>query len=177
MARGVIRPLARVAGELYTARNAQGELVGFTLWAPPGRSTFDTPEQLEMGFGEFLAGVDDRGKVFMGHVNGVIIPRFLQDALGIENAEHECYFCWFAMVQQEYQRKGICRALVDLANEKAKKAGTTMALLAGAEAKVKVYEKLGFVERGRRKMESPWAEWTFYCMAREAERDRVGVHS
>ena len=42
MARAVITPLARVSGELYTATDAQGTLVGCAIWAPPGRTTFDT---------------------------------------------------------------------------------------------------------------------------------------
>lgn len=42
MTRAVITPLARVSGELYTATDAQGTLVGCAIWAPPGRTTFDT---------------------------------------------------------------------------------------------------------------------------------------
>lgn len=42
MAVGTLRPLALVSGELYTAKDENGELVGFTAWTPPGRSSFDT---------------------------------------------------------------------------------------------------------------------------------------
>ncbi|OJT11899.1 hypothetical protein TRAPUB_11545 [Trametes pubescens] len=171
MARAVIRPLALVSGELYTAKDAQGELVGFTLWAPPGRSAFDTPEQLEMGFNEFLGHVDEEGRAFQMQVNGEVVPKFLEESLGIENAELDCYLCWFAMVREDYQRKGVCRALFDLTYEKAKATGATLALLTGTESNVAVYEKLGFKERGRQKFESPWAEWTFYCMARDANNE------
>lgn len=33
-------------------------------------------------------------------------------------AELDCYFCWFAMVREDYQRKGVCRALFELTYEK-----------------------------------------------------------
>ncbi|KAI0631486.1 hypothetical protein C8Q77DRAFT_1127136 [Trametes polyzona] len=170
MARAVIRPLARVSGELYTARDERGALVGFAIWAPPGRSAFDTPEQLDMGFNEFLGNVDEEGRAFQARVNGEEVPRFLKDSLGMDNAELDCYFCWFAMVKEEYQRKGICRALFQLVGEKAKAKGATMVLLTGTTENVAVYEKLGFKERGRREMDSPWTRWTFYCMARDTSR-------
>ena len=41
MARGVIRPFSLIAGEMYTARDENGTLVGFTVWIPPGRDGFD----------------------------------------------------------------------------------------------------------------------------------------
>lgn len=59
MARAVIRPLALVSGELYTAKDAQGELVGFTIWAPPGRSAFDTYVVAARARGRWLT--DDPG--------------------------------------------------------------------------------------------------------------------
>ena len=42
MTTGVLKPLSLISGELYTAKDENGELVGFTAWAPPGRATFDT---------------------------------------------------------------------------------------------------------------------------------------
>lgn len=41
MSVGIIKPLALIAGEMYTAKDENGILVGFTIWVPPGRSALD----------------------------------------------------------------------------------------------------------------------------------------
>ena len=87
MARGVIRAFSLIAGEMYTARDENGTLVGFTIWIPPGRDGFDrcaillflaggergdlvrtgsvcSPDQFEMGFGDFLGRLDEEGRAF-----------------------------------------------------------------------------------------------------------------
>ncbi|OSC98589.1 hypothetical protein PYCCODRAFT_1374804 [Trametes coccinea BRFM310] len=163
MANGIIKPMSITSGELYTAKNGRGELVGFALWTPPGRDSFDTPDQLEMGFGEFMSKLDEGARNLLGRLLGEVVPAFVDGALGIEKAELNCYWCWFAFVREDYQNKGICTAMFDLA----KSTGAVMGLLTQDATNVTKYEHLGFKEYGKESFDSPWAKWTFYCMARK----------
>ncbi|KAJ3011029.1 hypothetical protein NUW54_g2305 [Trametes sanguinea] len=138
MANGIIRPMSLVSGELYTAKDDKGELVGFTLWTPPGRDSFDTPDQLEIGFGDFMSKLDEGDRDFLGRLLGEAVPAFVDGALGIE---------------------------------KAKSTGAVMGLLTQAAANVAKYEHLGFNVYGQESFDSPWASWTFYCMARRTSGD------
>ncbi|KAJ8497056.1 hypothetical protein ONZ51_g757 [Trametes cubensis] len=171
MAVGTLRPLARVSGELYTAKDEHGELVGFAAWTPPGRSSFDTPEQSEMGIGDFLSQLDDEGKSFQTYLFKEELPKFADRSLGMQNGERSCYWCWFAMVREDYQRKGVCRALFDMVHEKAKSTGATMALITNTRenvgCQVAKYERLGLKKRGEQLFRSPWIDWVYYCVARE----------
>ncbi|KAJ8497061.1 hypothetical protein ONZ51_g734 [Trametes cubensis] len=169
MAMGVLKPLVRVSGELYTARDEDGNLIGFTVWAPPGRTAFDTPEQLEMGFADFLSQIDEEGKEFQTHLFQEILPAWLARDLGIEDAEREYYWCWFAMVREDHHNKGICRVLFDMTYAKARLTGATMALITDSHDNVAKYEKLGFAKRGEQKVTSPYGDWSLWCMSRETK--------
>ncbi|KAI0660204.1 hypothetical protein C8Q70DRAFT_914049 [Cubamyces menziesii] len=169
MAMGVLKPLVRVSGELYTARDEDGNLIGFTVWAPPGRTAFDTPEQLEMGFADFLSQIDEEGKEFQTHLFREVLPKFVDESLEMENGEKKTYWCWYAMVRPDYQGKGIARALFSMVYEKAKATGATMALITNSRENIAKYGKLGFKELGEIDVKSPWGEWPYYCMARETK--------
>ncbi|CDO78135.1 hypothetical protein BN946_scf184508.g1 [Trametes cinnabarina] len=167
MATGVLKPLSLVSGELYTAKNEKGELVGFSGWTPPGRDVFDTPDQLEMGFSEFLSQLDEEARKFQRKMLGENIPKFVDGSLGIEKAEIKTYWCWFAYVREDYQNMGIATAIFDIVYEKAKSTGALMGLLTGGAVNVAKYEHLGFKNHGEQHFVSWWAEWTFYCLARK----------
>jgi hypothetical protein len=42
MARAILKAGIFAAGEYYTATNDKGEIVGFTMWMPPGQEMFST---------------------------------------------------------------------------------------------------------------------------------------
>ncbi|TFK82903.1 hypothetical protein K466DRAFT_499446 [Polyporus arcularius HHB13444] len=167
MSLGVIKPLALVSGEMYTAKNEHGKLIGFTLWGPPGRDVFDTPDQLEMGYQEYLQQLDDEARKFQAEMMGKTIPRFIDSTLEMDKAVLNTYWCWFAMVRKEDQGKGLCQEMFNLTYEKAKAIGATMGLITGSTHNVMIYEKMGLRLRGKEKMSSPWADWTFYSMSRD----------
>ncbi|KAI8977828.1 hypothetical protein BD414DRAFT_495746 [Trametes punicea] len=171
MTKGVLRALSFISGELYTARDENSDLVGFTAWTPPGRSCFDTPDQFELGFGEFLNSLDQEGRDFQHRMFREVLPEFADNAIGIEKAELNCYWCWFAMVRKDYHGKGICRALFNLVYEKAKEKGATMALITQHSVNVGKYERLGLGKYGQQNFEYHGTEWTYYCMARKTDRE------
>ncbi|KAH9895927.1 hypothetical protein C8Q73DRAFT_789723 [Cubamyces lactineus] len=169
MTTGVLKPLSLISGELYTAKDENGELVGFVAWTPPGRETFDTPDQLEMGYIDFVKQLDAESRKFQSRLFREELPTFVNESLGMENGEKDTYWCWYAMVRPDYQSKGIARALFNMVYEKAKTTGATMALITNSRENVAKYGKLGFKERGEINVKSPWGEWPYYCMARETK--------
>ncbi|KAJ8497042.1 hypothetical protein ONZ51_g733 [Trametes cubensis] len=182
MTTGVLKPLSLISGELYTAKDENGELVGFTAWAPPGRATFDTPDQLEMGYIDFVKQLDEDSRKFQSHLFREVLPKFVDESLEMENpkltsgdrdwgcqGEKKTYWCWYAMVRPDYQGKGIARALFSMVYEKAKATGATMALITNSRENIAKYGKLGFKELGEIDVKSPWGEWPYYCMARETK--------
>ncbi|KAI0370704.1 hypothetical protein BV20DRAFT_238186 [Pilatotrama ljubarskyi] len=164
----VLKPIALVSGEFYAATDENGELVGFTAWVPPGRSTFDTEEQAAMGLNSFMESLhpDARGP-YLKTVNEDM-PHFIDRAMGMPSAEKACYWCWFAGVKPEYQRKGIFRSMLELVTAKAKAQGATMGVLTSNIRNTELLERLGgFVNKGHTKVNAPWGEWEFWCLAKD----------
>ncbi|KAI0325764.1 hypothetical protein GY45DRAFT_1329874 [Cubamyces sp. BRFM 1775] len=120
-----------------------------------------------MGIRDFLNQLDDDGKAFQTYLFKEELPKFADKSLGIQNGERNCYWCWFAMVREDYQCKGVCRALFEMVYEKAKSTGSTMALITNTRENVVKYERLGLMKRGEQLFQSPWTDWVYYCVARE----------
>ncbi|KAI0938554.1 hypothetical protein AcV5_000206 [Taiwanofungus camphoratus] len=165
MARAMIKPIALVAGEMYTATDEDGALVGFTLWLPPGRNVWETEEQRQLGFYAFLETLPEEGKKYYPTVLGEEFPKVIDEFLGIPDAELNCYWCSFAFVRSDYQGKGIAKALFQLVFNKAKE-GETMALGTTNIRNVPIYEKMGFTVKGHKVMPSPWGDWPAWIFAR-----------
>uniref|UniRef100_A0A8H7Y4C3 N-acetyltransferase domain-containing protein n=1 Tax=Psilocybe cubensis TaxID=181762 RepID=A0A8H7Y4C3_PSICU len=174
-----------LAGEYYTATNKDGKLIGYTLWMPPGREIFSTEEERQLGFNEFMARLPDQGKEyfrttflahFPGFVNSILGPTvgFTQDIALIVN-EHglsvypqgklDSWWLHMAMVDRNYQKMGITRALINLVREKASVSGDTLACSTTNDNNVPVYLALGFTHRGRKIMPSPWGDWPVHLFS------------
>ncbi|EIW52681.1 uncharacterized protein TRAVEDRAFT_53125 [Trametes versicolor FP-101664 SS1] len=164
----VLTPIARVCGELYAATDADGALVGFSAWVPPGRSTFDTEEQAEMGLTQFLQGRLDAEAhgPYMKTVNEDM-PKFIDGALGIPSAEKASYWCWFAAVKPEHQRQGVFRAMLEVVTEKATAQRAVMGFLTSNTTNTALAERAGFTNKGHTKVSAPWGEWEFWCLAKD----------
>ncbi|KIK02520.1 hypothetical protein K443DRAFT_131791 [Laccaria amethystina LaAM-08-1] len=52
------------SGEFYTATDKTGEVIGFSLWMPPGEELFSTPEQRSLGFTDFMNSLPEIGKQY-----------------------------------------------------------------------------------------------------------------
>ncbi|KZT08580.1 uncharacterized protein LAESUDRAFT_723445 [Laetiporus sulphureus 93-53] len=169
MARAMIKPIALVVGDMYTATDESGKLAGFTLWLPPGRNLYDTgKEQLEMGYLDLMDKLPEEGRAYFAETMGKDFPKVIDSKTGIESTELNTYWCSFAFVKAEYQGKGVTRAMFELAFEKAKRLGATMALATTAERNVAIYQKLGFELKGYELMPSQWMPWPVWIFARDA---------
>ncbi|OCH86032.1 hypothetical protein OBBRIDRAFT_814803 [Obba rivulosa] len=173
MARAMIKPNALIAGEMYTATDDKGDLVGFTLWLLPGSNVWTTEEQRQMGLYQFLGSLSPEGQEYYLNVLGKEFPKIVDNFLGIEHAETNTYWCSFAMVRADYQGQGVLRAMFEVVFSKAKELGVTMALATTNIRNVAIYNKLGFATRGEKLMQSPWGEWPVWVFSREVQADTM----
>jgi len=168
-AESMIKAIAFAGGHMYVARNEKGDIVGFALWIPPGHDLFNTPEQCELGFDDFMGRLSDAGKRYYAETLGSEFPKFINRSVGISDAGGNCYWCHMAMVRKDYQRQGICRALFRLADEEASKTGSTVAFTTTDEINVTIYTKLGYQVKGHTVMKSPWGDWEAWSFRKDTK--------
>ncbi|CAA7265027.1 unnamed protein product [Cyclocybe aegerita] len=114
------------SGEYYEASNEQGELVGYTLWMPPGQEMFSTEEQKQLGLYEFMAKLSDEAKEYYRTKYMAEFPGFVASLLG-PMGKLDSWWLHMAMIRRDYQRQGVFRALLSLVREKAAAAGQYLA--------------------------------------------------
>ncbi|EPS99421.1 hypothetical protein FOMPIDRAFT_1124467 [Fomitopsis schrenkii] len=140
--------LCEGAGYTYVAIDDDtGKLVGISQWS---FLYSDREDQRERGFNDFLQTLSDEGKAY---VNG--------------SSQVRAQFCTIMMVDPEYQRRGIATALFQLAREKGKETGATMALSTGNEQNIVVYEHIGLTLKGYKVFNSPWGAWPCWVFSWE----------
>ncbi|KAH9943875.1 hypothetical protein B0H21DRAFT_747377 [Amylocystis lapponica] len=169
MGRSMIKPIALIAGEMYTATDENGALVGFTLWLPPGSNVMTSEEQRQMGLYPFMELLSDEAKAYFPEVLGVEFPTFVSESTGIPETELNTWWCSFAFVSADYQGKGLTKAMFELVYEKAKKTGTPMTLSTTNIRNVEIYKRLGFEVKGYKVMKSPWTDWPSWVFLRETK--------
>ncbi|OCH85526.1 hypothetical protein OBBRIDRAFT_739765 [Obba rivulosa] len=169
MARAMLKPKALVSGEMYTATDENGDLVGFTIWLPPGRKGLTTCEERQMGMYQFMESLSPEGKEYYANALGKQFPKVVDNFIGIEQAEKSTYYCSVAMVRADYQGRGVLRALFELVSPKAEELSAPMALCTTNVRNVVIYEKLGFSMRGHQVMQSPWGGWPVWVFSRGTE--------
>ncbi|KAI0354403.1 hypothetical protein OH77DRAFT_1521688 [Trametes cingulata] len=146
----MIRALALTpgVGDVFTARNENGELVGYAIFSLPGQLILSTPEQQKHGLFDFMGKLSPEGQKYYPEVMAKEVPKANDEAFGIQEAERNTYWCNFAM---------------------AAKAGATMALTTTNIRNVPIYEKLGFKLYGHKVMPSPWVDWPLWFFAKETQ--------
>ncbi|KAL6297865.1 hypothetical protein BKA93DRAFT_813721 [Sparassis latifolia] len=167
MVRAMIKPLALVSGEMYTATDQSGVMVAFTLCTRPGRNLFDTEDQLELGYQDLMKVLSEEGKAYHSQALKKDFPAFIDESIGITNTELNGYWCNFAFVRKDYQGKGIAKALFKLAFDKAN--GETFGLATTNPINVQIYEKIGLELKGYKLMKSPWIDWPVWIFAKKVE--------
>ncbi|KAI0700812.1 hypothetical protein C8T65DRAFT_741927 [Cerioporus squamosus] len=166
----IIRPLVlcRDVGQIFTARDETGALVGFTLFSLPGQLVLSTPPQQAYGLSKFMDKLSSRGQKYYTETMEDVLPNASDEALGMKEAERNMYWCEFAMVRADYQGKGIAKALFQLAFQQADKLGAAVGLMTTNIRNVAIYEKIGFMGYGQRVMPSPWIDWPVWFFARKS---------
>ncbi|TFY55921.1 hypothetical protein EVJ58_g7946 [Rhodofomes roseus] len=159
--------LCEGAGVTYVATDEEGTLVGYSQWIPSGRDLFDSEDQRQFGFYEFMEKMSDEGKKYFEESLGRDFPKFLDEAFGIPQSQIKTHFCNLVMVQPEHQGKGIATTMFKMAYEKAKQTGAVVTLSTGSEDNIVVYEHIGMTLKGHQVFQSPWGEWQSWAFAWE----------
>ncbi|KAH9915531.1 uncharacterized protein B0H18DRAFT_1041282 [Fomitopsis serialis] len=159
--------LGEGAGDTYVATDENGTLVGYSQWIPSGRDVFDSEDQRQYGFYEFMEKISDEGKKYFEESLGRDFPKYLEKSFGV--IAQDTHFCNMVMVQPEYQGKGIATAMFKMAYEKAKQTGAVVALSTGNEKNIVVYEHIGMKLKGHQVFQSPWGEWPSWAFAWETK--------
>lgn len=149
------------SGEFYTATDKTGEVIGFSLWMPPGQELFSTPEQRSLGFTDFMNSLPEIGKQYYATTYLAEFPGFVTSALS-PTTKLDSWWCHQLMVRTEYQRKGVARALLAPVIDKAKRNGDTLALSTTNDDNIPVYTRLGFILKGSKTIPSPWGDWPLH---------------
>ncbi|KAI0027154.1 hypothetical protein K488DRAFT_91235 [Vararia minispora EC-137] len=155
---------------MIVAADSAGALVAASFWTPPGRPNVAEAAVRERRLEEYIAelpeGVRAETRIFWN----TQLPKFLDGATELENAEERCYVCEVAMVRPDHQGHGIGRAMFDLAEHKAEAMGATMLLWTGNQLNVARSKKLDWVLRGSADVPSADAglAWTVHVLTKDS---------
>ncbi|KAH9934042.1 uncharacterized protein BXZ73DRAFT_100883 [Epithele typhae] len=171
----LIRPITLVAGvgHIYIARDESGTLVGFLLFTLPGQLVMSTEEQRQMGMYEYVADLPEDAKEYFLQANTVDLPKLNDEIFGTKETERSTYWCNFAMIRADYQRKGLATRMFQMVFEEAANRGANVGLTATKASNVEVYEKIGFTFRGDRTLHSPWCDWGIWGMFKDPKAEAV----
>ncbi|KZT07900.1 uncharacterized protein LAESUDRAFT_87797 [Laetiporus sulphureus 93-53] len=139
------------------------------MWMPPGQELFSTPEQRELGLNEFMKNLSKEGKEYYSTILFAEFPAFVNSCLG-PTGKIGSWWLHMAMVRPESQRQGVATSLIQLAREKAKQNGETLACSTTTPTNVIVYRNIGFDLKGQRIMPSPWGDWPLYVFSLDTSR-------
>ncbi|KAF9055667.1 hypothetical protein BJ165DRAFT_1521662 [Panaeolus papilionaceus] len=156
-------------GEIYTATDEDGKLLGYTAWMPPGQEMFSTEQQRALGLNEFLSRISPAGMDYFKNTYLARFPAFVNQHLG-PTGKIDSWWLHNAAVVPEHQRKGIARALVNLVKEKAKAKGEVLATSTTTDSNVPVYVGLGFHHHGTLPMPSPWGDWPLHVFSLDTSK-------
>ncbi|KAH9932600.1 uncharacterized protein B0H18DRAFT_1115831 [Fomitopsis serialis] len=157
MVRSMIKAALVAGGEYYPAldENDSDELTGYALWLPPGRDLFDTPEQRDLGFNDFMASLPEAGKRITR--TSYVLARkdyskesstFVDECMGGPKGKIDAWWLLIMVVRPEKQKQGIGRRLIETVKKKATEKGQTLACSTTRDNNVRVYTSYGFEQKG-----------------------------
>ncbi|KAF8074747.1 hypothetical protein FPV67DRAFT_1665496 [Lyophyllum atratum] len=155
---------AAIGGEVFVASLGfeTDDIVGVAAWYGPGQASNTTEEQREVNK-KFLSKLpEDLMKWWLEHV----IP--LLERLAIENIgpgvrDTEWYLPLFG-VAPEHHRKGVGKALMKVAEERAKADGVSMVLETSTDLDLLIYKRMGFEVKGQTTLTCSLGEAPVYIM-------------
>ncbi|KAF8195072.1 hypothetical protein BJ912DRAFT_1085952 [Pholiota molesta] len=131
-----------LAGEYYEATNEEGEMIGYTMWMPPGQEMFSTEEQRKLGFDEFMTKLSDEAKTYFKTKYMAEFPGFVASLLG-PRGKLDSWWLHMAMAEKRGEYLAACTTNDD-------------------NVIIRVYTGLGFVHEGSTTMDSPWGQWPIH---------------
>ncbi|KAJ3517505.1 hypothetical protein NLJ89_g445 [Agrocybe chaxingu] len=136
---------ALIGGQVYVISIGPNptDIVGVTVWYPPGKHSMSTDEERAQGWNQFMESLPEKLRTwfaehFRPRMSGLAI-----EALGEEQALNAWHLQLFGVLKV-YHGKGYGRKLYEVVERQAKAQGAVMYLETTTELDVKIYQKLGF---------------------------------
>ncbi|KAK7464364.1 hypothetical protein VKT23_006531 [Stygiomarasmius scandens] len=150
-----------LAGEVYVAESQDKQIIGTSVWFPPGREMFDSEDQRKQGLEPFFAHTSpDHLKWWLEY----FLPSYAKltsETLGSEFKLENWHLQWIGVVPEE-RRKGIATALIEPV--RSKKGDKKLCLETNSEENLVIYDKIGFSNKGQAVLKSPHGDWTMYVL-------------
>ncbi|KAK0460966.1 uncharacterized protein EV420DRAFT_1640471 [Desarmillaria tabescens] len=164
--RSMIRA-ANLAGTIDLACDVSNsnKIVGMAVWFGPGKSLFADAEQRELGLNEFMGKLSPETRQWWGETYGPKTSELVKTALGPTGALDSWWTPHIA-VDEKYRQRGIGTMLLDESHKRAVQSGTITALVTTTDLNESIYEKVGFVTKGRMSVDSPQGPIAFRVMSR-----------
>ncbi|KAI0052707.1 hypothetical protein FA95DRAFT_1253590 [Auriscalpium vulgare] len=146
--RTVIRAGAH-SGALYVASSDGSDAIqAVAVWFPPGTSLLGTPDQLALGFTEFIAAMSTEHREWFLNDYARKYGEFRLRSFG-ENTERDAWYCNLIATHPEYQGHGLASAILEEVAKVAADENKAVALCTQNTVNVPFYRKRGFTELGR----------------------------
>ncbi|KAJ7486859.1 hypothetical protein FB451DRAFT_1228202 [Mycena latifolia] len=137
-----------VGGQVYWAENKAGEIVGVSIWFPPGTTALGTPEQRAAGWDPLMAKLSEKCRSWWIYFLELLYDKFVEDALG-PGVMLGAYHLQLIGIHPDYQRQGIATTMMGMVEQQARANNTICMLETPVEQRAKVvYKALGYEIRG-----------------------------
>ncbi|KAF9522773.1 hypothetical protein CPB83DRAFT_88420 [Crepidotus variabilis] len=91
-------------GEVYVLENDAKDLVAFSIWFPPGKVLYGTPDQRSLGFEEFMEQLDDETREWYDKTYNPAINKWAPT--WIPKPYPDCWWLAALATDPVHQRKG-----------------------------------------------------------------------
>ncbi|KAF8962329.1 hypothetical protein BDZ97DRAFT_1825649 [Flammula alnicola] len=119
------------------------DIVGISIWYPPGTSTFSSEEERAAGWNQFLETIPDRLRTWWMDYFIPTVSQLSSKALGAGYLLNSWHLHLFGVLKA-HQGKGYGRALFEFAERQAKSTRSPMVVETTTEVDVKIYKRFGF---------------------------------
>lgn len=151
------------------AARQERQIIGVTIWFPPGSTSTSTPEQIQVGWGVFLKAMEKKHPKLKTWWLEYLIPKLEKAYASVlpPNFTKDSWHLWYFGVLPAYQGKGLGKKLFKLAESQAQSTKTPIALETGTDLDIMIYRRLGLDVAGEMMIESDYGNQKFTIMVRK----------
>ncbi|KAG6807844.1 hypothetical protein H0H92_006223 [Tricholoma furcatifolium] len=156
---------ALIGGEVHVAALGPevDSIIGVAVWYGPGQSAGATERQRAVQQEVFFSKCNEElRKWWLGNFLSST-GRLADETLGPKFHEAQWSLLLFG-VFPEHQRKGVAKAMMNVAEERAKLDGVSIVLETTTDLDLVIYKKMGFEVKGQTTIMSPLGQYPMYQM-------------
>ncbi|KAJ6517228.1 hypothetical protein C8R47DRAFT_1062920 [Mycena vitilis] len=156
-------------GHVYFAENEDKDIVGVTVWFPPGQTAMGSEEQRAAGWNQLMSKLSKETQEWWTHMLTIVYDDFVASESvlgpagfilmnGCANPSAKCGLFGHTVtavrligIHLDYQERGVAKKMISIVEDEARKQKTICVLeAADAEHATGVYKALGYKIRGIR---------------------------